>query len=94
MRSQVSEGSIEHYCDPTDLVDHFTPGEGQLEKRRSALYKCRSVEDFASSSSHEVSQWNEFSLTLHIRDKLSHVLVSVSKEYELAHSCEHNHSNQ
>ena len=58
MRMEIDDSSIEHYCDPTDLLDLPSPGEVQLEKRRSTLYKCRSVEDFASSSCHEVSQWN------------------------------------
>ena len=56
MRGEISENSIEHYCDPKDLIELPSPGDGQLEKRRSTLYKCRSVEDFASSSSYEVSQ--------------------------------------
>ena len=55
MRGEINENSIEHYCDPKDLIELPSPGDGQLEKRRSTLYKCRSVEDFASSSSYEVS---------------------------------------
>ncbi|KAI6658082.1 Auxilin-related protein 1-like [Oopsacas minuta] len=54
MRNEANE----HYSNPNYLLDdtHMSEGGGQLEKRRSELYKCRSVEDFVTSSTYEVSK--------------------------------------
>ena len=55
MRAKISDSNTNPYSDPADLLEEgYGPGETQALKRRSGLYKCRSVEDFATSSSYEV----------------------------------------
>ena len=54
MRTKISDSSIDTYSNVPDAVFDTVPGEAQTIKRRSGLYKCRSVEDFSTSSSYEV----------------------------------------
>ena len=62
MRAKVKEEDINYYSGILDLHIVKDLKDGPINKRRSDLYKCRSVEELFSTSRVEVSTINRTAL--------------------------------